>query len=476
MLFLDKLNAAIVRNGSPLVVGLDPNPEMLPEAFGRHGDVAVLWRWLMDLVAATADRVCAYKPTLGFYLAMGATGLGLLERLLAALPADLPVILDAKHSDLNTATALARAAFEDWRVDAVTLSPYAGQDVAAPFLRYPERAVFILCRTSNPAAAAIQGDPADEASPALQVVRTVQSWGTPEQVALEVGTAEPGVLARFRAAAPERLILLRSLWSGRDNLDALLDAGCDAQGGGLLVPVPQEVFQAADPGEAVAELRARVSRSVAEQPAACPIWRPDLCLLRHDPHEELILQLFDTGCILFGEYVQASGAVFPYYVDLRRVISNPQTFQAMIAAYTALLNDLSFDRIAGIPYGALPTATGLALQLNRPMIYPRKEVKAHGTRQVVEGAFQPGEKAVVVDDILISGKSALEGVRKLQSVGLMVEDVVVLIDHGGPPVAAKLAAEGLRTHAVLPFERIVETLYAAGRIDERQAQILEATG
>jgi uridine monophosphate synthetase len=336
--------------------------------------------------------------------------------------------------------------------------------------------VFVLCRTSNPAAAAIQGNPADEASPALQVVRTVQRWGTPEQVALEVGTADPGVLARFRAAAPERLILLRSLWSGRDNLDALLDAGRDAQGGGLLVPVPQEVFQSHDPGQAVAELRARLSRPMAEKPAACPIWRPDLCLLRHDPHEELILQLFDTGCILFGEYVQASGAVFPYYVDLRRVISNPQLFQAMIDAYTALIKDLSFDRIAGIPYGALPTATGLALRLNRAMIYPRKEVKAHGTRQVVEGAFRPGEKVVVVDDILISGKSALEGVRKLQSVGLMVEDIVVLIDHGGSPVAAKLAAEGLRTHAVLPFERIVETLHAAGRIDDHQLQILEATG
>ena len=93
---------------------------------------------------------------------------------------------------------------------------------------------------------------------------------------------------------------------------------------------------------------------------------------------------------------------------------------------------MEFDRIAGIPYGSLPTATGLALRLERPMIFPRKEVKAYGTGRLIEGYFQSGEKIVVVDDIMISGNSAMEGAEKLKSVGLQVEDIVVFID---PPIS-----------------------------------------
>jgi uridine monophosphate synthetase len=125
---------------------------------------------------------------------------------------------------------------------------------------------------------------------------------------------------------------------------------------------------------------------------------PDVCLLQPDPHADLILELYDIGCILFGDYVQASGQTLPYYIDLRTIISRPQIFHHILNAYAEILATLSFDRIAGIPYGSLPTATGLSLRLNKPMIYPRKEVKAHGTRRQIEGSYQPGETVVVVDD------------------------------------------------------------------------------
>jgi uridine monophosphate synthetase len=186
---------------------------------------------------------------------------------------------------------------------------------------------------------------------------------------------------------------------------------------------------------------------------------------------ELILQLYDIDCIMFGNFVQASGATFPYYVDLRKIISNPQLFEQILSAYADVLKDLSFDRIAGIPYGSLPTATGLALRLNCPMIYPRKEVKAHGTRRLIEGNFYPGETVVVVDDILISGKSAMEGAEKLKSAQLNVQDIVVFIDHG-QGVKDRLKANGYCAHAVLTISEITETLYEAGRIDEKQFKAL----
>ena len=217
MSFFTKLNNAIARNQSLLVVGLDPNPEMMLrfEAGRKIKDNSIdnLENWLEWIVEQTSDRVCAYKPTLGFYQALGISGLQLLNRILQKIPDHLPIILDAKHGDLNTSTVLAHTLFEQWRVDAVTLSPYAGQDHAAPFLVYAERAIFVLCHTSNPGAFAIQEYPHPDNPLYLEVVKQVQSWGTVEQVYLEVGTSQPDVLQKIRAVAPERTILLRSIWA-----------------------------------------------------------------------------------------------------------------------------------------------------------------------------------------------------------------------------------------------------------------------
>jgi orotate phosphoribosyltransferase len=159
-----------------------------------------------------------------------------------------------------------------------------------------------------------------------------------------------------------------------------------------------------------------------------------------------------------GSYVQASGAVFPYYIDLRRIISDPQLFHQVLSAYAIVTAPLQFDRIAGIPYGSLPTATGLSLKLNRPMIYPRKEVKAHGTRRLVEGHFESGETALVIDDVLITGTSVLEGIHKLESSGLLLTDLVVLIDHEGG-VRAKMHERGYQAHFVFTLSEISQTLY-----------------
>ncbi|MDJ0529060.1 MAG: bifunctional orotidine-5'-phosphate decarboxylase/orotate phosphoribosyltransferase, partial [Microcystis sp. M53600_WE12] len=101
------------------------------------------------------------------------------------------------------------------------------------------------------------------------------------------------------------------------------------------------------------------------------------------------------------------------------------------------------------------------------MIFPRKEVKAHGTRRVIEGNFQVGETVVVVDDILISGKSAIEGAAKIKSAGLLVNDIVVFIDHGGP-VKDKLRSHGYQPYSVLTLAEITDTLYEAGRLTEAE--------
>ena len=481
--FFLQLTDAIATRQSLLVTGLDPNPEMLQSWALRRGMAGRSFlsqarHWIKAVIEATGAHVCAYKPSLGFYQALGPIGLELLREVRELVPLGTPLIVDAKHGDLNSSSALANYLFRDLGADAVTLSPLPGQDIAAPFLLHPDKAVVVTCHSSNPAARELQHHPNEVDPLYLRIVREAQRWGTPEQLLLEVGTSDPAILARVRAVAPERFLILRSLWAEEDRLDALLEAGLTDAADGLLLPLPQNLLVEDDTEERAEQLKQRIqtlrqTRLSKRSEDRCSLWLP--AAKAAEPMEQLILDLFDLGCLLFGEYKQASGAIFNYYIDLRQIISDPNLFHRVLHAYAACLEGLAFDRIAGIPYGALPTATGLSLQLHKPLIYPRKEVKAHGARRLIEGDFQEGETVVVVDDILISGGSVLEGIAKLESSGLKVSDVVVFIDHGaagGHNGRSRLQAAGYHLHAVLPIERITEVLLQAGRLSAAQAASL----
>lgn len=476
MSFFEKLNQAIARNQSLLVIGLEPNPEFITTYDNIEKTLAEAKQQLKSIIESTQDQVCAYKPTLGFYQALGTGGFKLLEEILAAIPQHIPVILDAKHSDLNSSSVVAQCFFEDWGVDGITLTPYAGQDLAAPFLVYPDKGVFILSRTSNAGAIALQEYPNNEAPLYLQLIKEAKTWAPPEQLYLEVGTTQPEILAKIRTVAPERFILMRSIWATGGNLQEILTAGLNKNGDGLLIPVPSDWLAKPDFLNRLENLKTEVNQvrdKVSQWDSKCDLWVSNVCLLNPNPLQDLILQLYDLGCILFGEYVQASGATFSYYIDLRTIISNPQVFGQVLKAYAEIVKNLTFDRIAGIPYGALPTATGLALNLNYPMIFPRKEVKAHGTRRLIEGCYNPGETVVVIDDILISGNSAIEGAKKLESAGLKVKDIVVFLDHE-KGVKDRLKEQGYQAHSVLSISQITQTLYETGRINQSQFETLIA--
>jgi len=173
--------------------------------------------------------------------------------------------------------------------------------------------------------------------------------------------------------------------------------------------------------------------------------------------------LLEAGCIKFGEFTLKSGLKSPIYIDLRQIISYPKLLEQVGAAYLPLLKGLKFDRIAGLPYAAIPIATAISLQGGYPMIYPRKEAKEYGTRAEIEGEYHPGETVVIIDDLATTGGSKFEAIEKLTAAGLKVRDVVVLVDRQSG-AKESLAEAGFCLHAVVTISELLDYWEKTGKV------------
>ncbi len=175
--------------------------------------------------------------------------------------------------------------------------------------------------------------------------------------------------------------------------------------------------------------------------------------------------LLSAGCIKFGEFTLKSGLKSPIYIDLRGIITYPKLLAQIAQAYLPLLSALQFSRIAGLPYAAIPIATAISLQGNYPMIYPRKEVKTYGTKAEIEGEYHAGETVVVIDDLATTGGSKFEAIEKLTSAGLVVKDVVVLIDRQSG-AKESLAQAGYSLRAVLTITQTLDYWEKTGKVEK----------
>ncbi|MEW5718383.1 MAG: orotidine-5'-phosphate decarboxylase [Chloroflexota bacterium] len=454
--FFEWLDETAKTRDSLLCVGLDP----------RVGDANALRAECFRLIDATAEFAAAFKANSAFFEVFGAEGFAALRDVIAHVPPDIPVILDAKRGDIaDTSEAYARAAFDYLGAHAITISPYLGRDAIAPFLARPERGAFLLCKTSNPGADEFQSLETPEGALFQVVAEHAQAWNARANLGLVVGATDPAALARVRAAAPDRWFLVPGVGTQGGDLAAALAAGLRADGLGMLINVSRAIASAPDPRAEAKRLRDEINRH-RERPVRFA--KPDRSLLARD--------LIDSACIRFGQFTLKSGQVSPIYLDLRQLVAHPKILRRVARAYARKLRELKFDRLAGIPYAALPIATAIALEMDRPLIYPRREAKEYGTRASIEGKFAPGETVVVVDDLATTGGSKIETIEKLTSAGLIVRDVVVLIDRE-QGARASLAAAGYALHAIVTLRELLDEMRRSGAITPEQfAQVTAYLG
>jgi orotidine-5'-phosphate decarboxylase len=238
MKFIDKLLSAARQNKSWLCIGLDPDPSLMPKTNLLDFNKAI--------VDATADLVCAYKPNLAFYEALGIDGIKALQKTTEYIPDSIPIIGDGKRGDIgNTAGAYAKALFETFGFDAATINPYLGHDSVGPFLEYKDKGIFILCRTSNPGAVDFQNLTDATGVPLYKAVaRKAREWDIRGNVGLVVGATYPEELKAIRQLCPEMPILIPGIGAQGGDLASAVKNGIDARGEKAIIAASRQVLYA----------------------------------------------------------------------------------------------------------------------------------------------------------------------------------------------------------------------------------------
>lgn len=260
MNFVETLKAAWRERNSLVCVGLDPDPGRLPVCIRGPDEVFDFCREVID---ATAPYACAFKPQIAYFAALGAEDAlaRIIDHIHNTHPG-IPVILDAKRGDIGaTASMYAIEAFERYGADAVTVNPYMGGDTLQPFLRHADRGVIILCRTSNPGSGDVQALESAGESVSRHIARkAANEWNDNGNVALVVGATWPEELAAVRSLVGEMPLLIPGIGAQGGDIAAVMAAGADARGHGLIINASRSILYAGNGGDFAEAAAAEASR------------------------------------------------------------------------------------------------------------------------------------------------------------------------------------------------------------------------
>ena len=191
--------------------------------------------------------------------------------------------------------------------------------------------------------------------------------------------------------------------------------------------------------------------------------------------KEICQILMRIGALKFGIFTLTSGKTSPYYIDLRVIPSFPDAFKKTCDLYMSViqraLETKDFERISGIPTAGLPFASVIAYHLSKPFLYVRPSMRSHGRERRIEGVVMPGDRVLLIDDLITTGHSLIKSATAIRAEGGLVTDAVVLLDReeGGEE---RLAKEGIILHYLLRVSEVVDRLYEMGVITEGQLRII----
>ncbi len=243
-MFKDRLNQIIEKKNSLLCVGLDPDIELIPKFLLQDSDP--LFTFLKEIIEVTRDVAVAYKPNIAFYETLGISGWRLLEKVLEIIPSDVLLIADAKRADIgNSSRKYAELFFHNYKFDAVTVSPYLGQDSIIPFMDFEDRGVFVLCLTSNKGSLDFQYLNIDAEPLYLRIARKVTEWNLRSgNCGLVVGATHPEDLGSIRDAAPGLPFLIPGIGAQGGNLKTAIQFGTNPNGSGALINAGRSILYA----------------------------------------------------------------------------------------------------------------------------------------------------------------------------------------------------------------------------------------
>jgi orotidine-5'-phosphate decarboxylase len=262
MNFIEKLTRATIRNRTLVCVGLDPDPNLMPEKIP-------VTNFNKEIIEATSDLVCAYKPNLAFYEALGEDGMEALKQTLKYIPSHIPIIADAKRSDIgNTAKAYARALFDVLGFDASTVNPYLGFDSVEPFLEYRDKGIIILCRTSNAGAKDFQSLRCETPlglRPLYQIVADkAREWNTHGNIGLVVGATYPEELKIIRQQNPGLPFLIPGIGAQGGEVALTVRFGLSPEGDKAIINSSRQILYASK-GPDFAEAARQATQNLRDQ-------------------------------------------------------------------------------------------------------------------------------------------------------------------------------------------------------------------
>jgi orotidine-5'-phosphate decarboxylase len=235
---------------------------MLPAGFSGADGIA---RFCREIISATADLVCAYKPNLAFFERWGAEGLGALAEVIGAVPREIPVIADAKRGDIgSTSRAYAQAIYEQLGAAACTVSPYLGPDAVAPLLDHPAGYAFLLCRTSNPGAGALQDLLVGDAPLYAAVLRVFAPWLETDRAGVVIGAREAAAFGWAARLAPTVQILVPGIGAQGGTVEELANAVTPSQAARVIVNAGRSIIHC-DGGPDFAGAARRVASDLRDQ-------------------------------------------------------------------------------------------------------------------------------------------------------------------------------------------------------------------